>query len=122
MAKFAVLLNHTPDRYTKLDEDEYMAIIKDYVAWLEKTASQGKYLGGEKLKSQPGKVLTRSDNPDNKEGFEIHDSPFLEASEVLGGFMLIEAEDMDAAIALVSDHPHLKHNTTLQICEIDEQS
>jgi len=120
MAKFAVLLNHAPERYTQLDEDEYLTIIKDYVAWIEKTSAKGMYLGGEKLKSQPGKVLTRSDDPGNQAGFEVHDSPFLEASEVLGGFMLLEADDMDAVIALVADHPHLKHNTTLQICEIDE--
>ena len=34
MAKFALLLNHAPDRYTQLGEDDYLAIIKDYVTWV----------------------------------------------------------------------------------------
>ena len=122
MAKFAILLNHPPQRYQNLSEDEYLAVIKDYVAWMEATTAKGVYLGGQKLKDQPGKVLVRSEEADSGAGFETHDSPFLEASEVLGGFMLIEADDMDAAVALVSDHPHLKHNTTLEIREIDAQT
>lgn len=122
MAKFAILLNHEPDRYHDLAEDEYFSIIKDYVAWVEATTAKGLYIGGNKLKDEAGKLLTRSNDPDNKRGFDLHDSPFMEASEVLGGFMMIEADNMDAALTLVADHPHLKHNSSLEIREVDEHA
>ena len=35
MATFALLLNHTPDRYEGISEDDYMVMIKDYVGWVE---------------------------------------------------------------------------------------
>lgn len=115
MPKFAVLLNHKPARYQNLSEDEYMSIIKDYVAWVEKTTAAGAYFGGEKLRDEAGKQIRGTAN-----SLEIHDSPFLEASEVLGGFMLLKADSMDAAIDLIRDHPHLEHNTSLEIRQVDE--
>jgi hypothetical protein len=36
---------------------------------------------------------------------KLMDGPFAEAKEVLGGFLLIEATDRDAAIALIAESP-----------------
>ena len=47
MPKFALLLNHAPDRYQDLGEDEYMDIITDYVSWVEKMTADGVYTGGQ---------------------------------------------------------------------------
>jgi hypothetical protein len=35
----------------------------------------------------------------------VRDGPFAEAKEVLGGFNLIEAEDMDEAVRIASEFP-----------------
>lgn len=114
MATFALLLNHTPDRYTRLTEDDYMAVIKDYVAWVEKATADGIYVGGHKLAAEPGITLTAT-----AQGVELHDSPFAELPEVLGGLMIIKAADYEAAIEICRSHPHLVHNTTMQIRRID---
>ena len=37
--------------------------------------------------------------------YTVHDGPFAEAKEQLGGFYLIEAPDLDAAIALAKQVP-----------------
>lgn len=39
------------------------------------------------------------------------DGPFAEAKEVLGGFLLIEARDMDEAVALFDDDPILAYGS-----------
>ena len=38
-------------------------------------------------------------------GFTVTDGPFAEAKEVLGGYYVIEAPDLDAAIAIAQDIP-----------------
>jgi hypothetical protein len=35
----------------------------------------------------------------------VTDGPFAEAKELVGGFFMIEAEDMDAAVVIASKHP-----------------
>ena len=115
MAQFMLMLNHAPDRYSGLSQDEYMDIIKDYIAWMEQKAEAGIYQGGHKLTDDSGKTVSS-----NNGTVEVHDSPFAELPEVLGGVMIVEAEDYDAAVELARGHPHLVHNTTLQIREIHD--
>jgi len=38
-------------------------------------------------------------------GFTVTDGPFLETKEALGGYYLIEAADLDGAIAIAKDVP-----------------
>ncbi len=115
MAKFALLLPHAPDRYVGLSEDDYMAVIKDYVAWVEQATEDGVYAGGHKLTDDPGKTVSR-----NGAGVEVHESPFAEVSEILGGLMIIEAADLDAAVEISRNHPHLKHNSKIEIRQVHE--
>ncbi|MEM7502943.1 MAG: YciI family protein [Pseudomonadota bacterium] len=114
MSTYALLLNHAPDRYSDLSDDEYMAIIKDYVAWVEELTAQGIYKDGHKLFPKAGKTLT------SKAGaIEVHDSPFAELTEVLGGLMLLQADSFEHAIEIAKTCPHMVHNQSLEIREVD---
>lgn len=117
MAKFALLLNHRADRYRDLAPEDYLEIIKDYVAWVEEKAEQGIYAGGHKLDTSVGKLMRRAGN-----GVEVHDVPSTEVAEVLGGLMIIEAADLDGAAEIARDHPHFRHNSELLVWPIDEQT
>lgn len=114
MAKYALMLPHRPDRYQGLSEDEYMNIIKDYIAWVEDMSAKGIYQGGHKLTDHPGKSLTA-----NGSGIEVHDIPAVEITELLGGLMVIEAGGWDEAINIARTCPHLIHNERIEIREID---
>jgi hypothetical protein len=46
--------------------------------------------------------------PKSGGAYTLHDGPFAEAREQLGGFYLIEAPDLDAAIALAKQVPLLR--------------
>lgn len=115
MNTYALMLNHAPDRYEGLSEDDYMEIIKDYIAWTEKMTADGVYVGGEKLDDAPGRVLTRTDG-----GIEVHETPLAELAEVLGGFMLIKAENYDVAVEIAKTCPHMVHNTGLEVRQIHD--
>ncbi|WP_166831682.1 YciI family protein [Thalassoroseus pseudoceratinae] len=61
----------------------------------------GHMLGGEALGSAHEAVTLRTKN-----GFvDITDGPYAETKEALGGILLLEARDLNHAIALMSKHP-----------------
>ena len=115
MAKFALLLPHRPDRYTHTGEEEFMEIIKDYVAWTQEMSEKGIYKGGEKLTDDLGRKLTR-----NERSIEAVQVSAAELTEVLGGFMIIEAADYEQAVEIARTCPHLVYNETIEVRQIAE--
>jgi hypothetical protein len=65
----------------------------------------GHFLGGEALDSSRNAVTLKI----QKDGeVEVIDGPFAETKEVLGGILLLEARDLNHAIALMSKHPGVR--------------
>ncbi|TWU03925.1 YciI family protein [Neorhodopirellula pilleata] len=61
-------------------------------------------LGGEALDSSRNTATLRL-----KDGaVDVKDGPYAETKEVLAGFNVLEARDLNHAIALMSTHPGLK--------------
>ena len=65
-------------------------------------ANASAIVGGNALQSSDTATSVRSDGAD---GFIVTDGPFPETKEALGGYYLIEAADLDAAIALAKQVP-----------------
>jgi hypothetical protein len=63
-----------------------------------------KRVGGAGLKATSSATTVRT----TKGKQTIHDGPFAESKEQLGGFYLIEAPDLDAAIAIAKKVPLLE--------------
>ena len=62
------------------------------------------FLGGEALGPAANAVTLRSKNG----AVDVTDGPFSETKEVLGGILLLEGNDLNHAISLMSKHPGLK--------------
>lgn len=94
-----------PDAWATLSEDEQKAIYKDYGA-LNKTpgVSPGLTLGlprdATTVQVENGKTLTRQ-------------GPYL--TEAAGGYVVFEADDLDAAIDLASRIPAARHGGAIEI-------
>jgi hypothetical protein len=114
MAQFMLLLHDRLDGFADLSHDEMMAIIKEYTAWTEKMIAEGRFLGGEKLKDEPGRTLIAGAN-----GVEVHTGPFTETNEMIGGYMSIEAADYDQAVEIAKTCPHAKYGR-IELREIDQ--
>ena len=72
-----------------------------YSVYTQALKDAGAYLGGHAL--QP--TLTAS----TVRGTKVLHGPFAETQEQLGGFYLIEAADLDAALALAKQCPRAQH-------------
>tara|TARA_R110002111_G_scaffold187261_3_gene252925 strand:+ start:676 stop:1032 length:357 start_codon:yes stop_codon:yes gene_type:complete len=115
MSKFVLLLNHPLDRYVDIPEDDYINIIKDYVAWVQDQVEKGIYVSGHKLSTAEGRRLNKTDS-----GIEVLDAPTTEIAEILGGIMIIQTDSLESAVEIARSHPHFVHNDSLEIWPLDE--
>jgi hypothetical protein len=101
-----------PDEWAKLSEDEQKAVYADYMA-INETAgvSPGEGLDSPEtattVRVQDGKTLTT-------------DGPFAEIKEAIGGYLLFEAEDLDAAIELAARIPAARLGGAIEVRPIVE--
>lgn len=87
----------TPEAWSEM-LTEYGA----YTGWLQET---GQLLGGEALKEVADATTVQV-----REGRRmVTDGPFAETKEHLGGYYLIEAADLDAAIEAAARVPGARH-------------
>lgn len=69
--------------------------------WWEDANRRGAWLGGDRLRGPADATTVRV-----REGRTlVTDGPFAEVKEQIAGFDLIEAADMDEAVALAAGHP-----------------
>ena len=78
------------------DPAQISAVMKDYDAYTQMLRDRGAYVHGEAL--QPTATATTVRIRDGQT--MTTDGPFAETKEALGGFYLIEAKDLDEALAL----------------------
>ena len=102
--KFVCLGFLDESRWESLTPKEMDAFMTECLAYDDELRRGGHFLGGEALgPSRDAVTLTmRNGSP------AVTDGPFSETKEVLGGLLLLEANDLNHAITLMSKHPGLK--------------
>ena len=114
MPNYLLLLHEKPSDFSGLSPDAIQAVIAEYVAWSQKLASEGKLVGGQKLKDEGGKHLNGFGDD-----FRATDGPFAEAKEVIGGIFTIDAGSYDEAVEISKDCPHLKYGGWIEVREVE---
>ena len=100
MAQYLVLIYEDEASYANADAAVYEQVMK---AHNDFGAANGASLrGGNAL--QPTSTAT-SIRRDGSGGLAVTDGPFAETKEALGGYYIIEAPDLDAAIAVAKQVP-----------------
>ena len=93
-----------PDRaasWDRLSPDERSAFVGAHEAWFARHAAR--IQGGEELGDRGAARLLRR----RKGEAVVTDGPFVEAKEVVGGFIVLEAADRDVATRIALDWPSL---------------
>ena len=102
-----VLMNwvHPDDvaAWEQMSAEEQQADVQRHVEWFRKHREH--IAGGEEL-DLPRTVKTLRPGRQG-EGVVITDGPYIETKEILGGFVIIDAADMDEALAIASEWPSL---------------
>ncbi len=101
-----------PEAWASLSEDEQRAIFADYQA-INQTSGVTPGLGldapetATTVRVQDGKTLTT-------------DGPFVEIKESIGGYLVYEADDLDAAIELAARIPAARLGGAIEVRPIVE--
>jgi hypothetical protein len=93
MAKFLLIYRESTESRTKPSPEEMQALATAWGTWLQKFSSA--IVTGDGLK-RSGRVL--------KSGL-VTDGPYAEAKEIIASFTIIQAENYDAAVAIVQECP-----------------
>src|SRR5918992_1465052 len=83
--------------------EQQAADVERHREWFRKFGD--KVVSGEELDA-PAKVKTLRPGRQG-DGLVVTDGPFVETKELLGGFVVIEAADVDEAVAIASEWPSL---------------
>lgn len=87
--------------------EQMQAHMQDWQKWMGSIAEAGKLVGGEPLEN-PGKTLINS-------GKDVIDRPLAEGKELVGGYLIMKAENLDEAVELAKDCPGFEHNCTIEV-------
>src|SRR5262249_33372941 len=97
-----VCLGYIEDgKWERMSADQRKAMMEECFAYDDQLRAGGHFLGGEALGSPRNAATLRFDGGK----VTITDGPYAETKEQLGGILLLEAKDLNHAIALMSKHP-----------------
>ena len=113
--KYMLMICRDEVSWDKLSSGERQKIYSDAKELADELTARGQYLGGFPL--HPSSSATSVRVRDGKR--LVTDGPFAETREQLGGYMIIDVKDLDAAIAVAARIP-LVHTSTIEIRPVRE--
>ena len=91
-------------RWATFSQNDQNAMIDECLAYDEVLKKNGHWAGGEGLKGPENSTTLRYQNGK----VTVTNSPYAETKELLGGFLILEARDLNQAVQLISKHPGMK--------------
>jgi hypothetical protein len=93
--------------------DDMQAGYDEIYAYLGKWEKLGKVVDGGAELDHPNTAKTVRGDADG--AFTVADGPFLELKEFLGGFIILECDDVDEAVAVASEWPGIKYGEAVEV-------
>ena len=93
MHKYMLLFRNTPvseEVYANMSPEAMQAELEKWNNWIGGIAAQGKLIGSDALETT-GKVVTGSKHV-------ISDGPYVESKELVSGYLLLHADNIEEAI------------------------
>src|SRR5687768_11065909 len=105
LMRYLCLIYDEEKMWATMSENEANAIMGEYFAFTDGVKKSGHYVAGEAL--QPTSTATSIRVRQGKT--TTTDGPFAETKEQLGGYYLIDAADLDAALKWAAKCPGARH-------------
>ncbi len=102
--QYLLMIYGNEQAWEKFTDAERKGIMQEYTEFTKSIAQSGHYRGGNELKSIANATTVRV--RDKKK--LVTDGPFAETKEQLGGYYLVEAKDLDEALALAARIPSVR--------------
>lgn len=107
MNQYVILMREDDNAWARLDEREQVRLFERYNAWVGELKTRGIFKGGVPL-GEGGRIL-------RAEGGQVVESAMAETRQVLTGYFIVDAFDMDEAVAIARGCPALTHGETIEV-------
>ena len=105
MKKFLLLLHEDIEKMSSLSPLEMEELGNAHFAWANKLAESGHLISGDGL-HEDGVLIAGKDSV-------VKDGPYLESKEVIGGYYLLQATNLNTIVEIAKECPcHLWGGTT----------
>jgi hypothetical protein len=102
----------TPERYETMDHAELRDSLDRWNAWIDDLTAHGRLQHANTLHPQARVVSARRVKP--------IDGPFAETKELVGGYFVLSARDLDEATAIAQQCPLLEYGLTVEVRPVAE--
>ncbi|MEO7992182.1 MAG: YciI family protein [Chryseolinea sp.] len=93
-----------------LSPDMQQAQMQKWLAWVEKLRKEDRYLSGEPL-LPGGKVIAGAKKT-------VTDGPFAESKELIGGFFIVNAKNLEDATAMAKEAPDFDLGGSVEVRQV----
>ncbi len=111
MAQFILLLRGVNEQLNNYSPEELQKLLEKYDAWIESVKNEDKLRGAQKFKDGVRHQLTANNG-------EIVDGPFAETKKTIGGYFVVETNELQEAVEIARKCPILSHGGSVEIQEI----
>jgi hypothetical protein len=110
--QYALLIYENPGAYEALGDDERKAITDEYWALREEPG----IVTGAGLQAADSATTVRQDDGQTL----VTDGPFADTKEVFAGYYMVEADDLDGALALAAKVPAIRLGGAVEVRPVRE--
>lgn len=110
--QYLCLVYHSEERLAQLSDAEYRALVAETFAYNEELAASGHFVDGNALAYVNAATTVRVGGNGQ---VSITDGPFVETREQLGGYVLIEARDLNEAIRIAAAMPPVRMGGGIEV-------
>ena len=104
-----MMIFRSEEQVERPSPEAMQAQVKVWQDWIGGIAAQGKFVATNALGMQ-GKVV--------KANNVVTDGPFMELKEMVGGYIIVKADDIDDAVKLSKGCPTLSYGGTVEVRDV----
>src|SRR6266550_5572725 len=97
-----------------LSPEEIQKVVTQWYAWFERLTQEGKCKAGHPLERE-GKIVS------GRKGRTVADGPFAESKEAIGGYFLLQVDNINEAVEIAEQCPGLDYGIDVEIRPVAEQ-
>lgn len=112
MKQFLLLLHEDIEKLNALSLKEMEELANAHMNWANKLAKGGHLISGDGLQEK-GVLITGKNSV-------VKDGPYLESKEIIGGYYLLKAADLETIVELAKECPTHHYGGTTEIRPIME--
>lgn len=100
--------------HTAKDSKEVREYIQSWDTWMGGLGQKGILAGGEPLQTTGKQV--------NGKSKVVIDGPFMDSKEILGGYLIVNAKDIDDAVEIAKGCPIFEENGKVEVRPIQKRN